>query len=100
MEHAVSLHLNTAKIGFLKSGEQRNGPFNDAGQREKVGCQLLKAVSDFYSRRILGLEPASAQKTHKAFSRQQWETLLISEAAEAVQGMTNFFMVSSCITPM
>ena len=91
MDHVISLHLNAAKIGFTQRGEQRNGPFRDAGHREFVGEQLLQAVSRFYHKRILS----------RSRVNDDWETAdssvadaILEEANRTVKRIAAFFDVS------
>ena len=92
MDHMVSLHLNAAKIGFTMRGEQRNGPYRDAGQREYIGQQLLQAISQFYHNHILLLDSTNG-KGEKTESSPHGAVL--KEAYKTFLKIASFFEVST-----
>ena len=95
MEHMVSLHLNAAKLGFTQRGEQRNGPYRDAGQREYIGQQLLQAISQFYHRHIL--HSTGVDKNVEAADISPQEAML-EEAFKTVLQTASFFKVNEIVS--
>lgn len=92
MQHMVSLHLNAAKIGFLRQNEQRNGPFSTAGQREHIGQQLLYALAILYRDSILRI-PYTEQMDQRNATLHEQHRLMLGESTEILRGMGNFFQV-------
>ena len=89
----VSLHLNAAKIGFTQRGEQRNGPYRDAGQREYIGQQLLQAISQFYHKHILPPIPPDGTYESQNTAGSSPEEAILKEAYKTVVRIASFFNV-------
>ena len=93
----VSLHVNAAKIGFTKEGEQGNGPFRDAGQREFIGQQMVQAISTFYSRYIIsGVgDDDGAATDDQAYNNGNSADLLLHDALQTLRQASSFFKASN-----